>query len=194
VPVFYGLGNFVFDQGLRDHQQGVILNVYFDGAQFAGYEFIPTHVDRDGTVHIADAGEAAEVLERIHRTSQELGWDARPGYIPSMSEEEAAGLSQEELFQHLFEQWLLHYRSEVWSSRERITAYEIESLLTGDDGQGMDATAEVVYSIRPPAQQFSGWVAGDGELTLDGWIRHKNQLLGLKQGGGRIWMVLLGRG
>ena len=23
IPVFYGLGNFVFDQGLRDHRQGV---------------------------------------------------------------------------------------------------------------------------------------------------------------------------
>ena len=31
IPVFYGLGNFVFDQGLRDHRQGIILLVKFQG-------------------------------------------------------------------------------------------------------------------------------------------------------------------
>ena len=72
VTVFYGLGNFVFDQGLRDHQQGVILLVRFTGTDFAGYELIPTHVDQDGRVHIADPEEAAEVLERIERSSAAL--------------------------------------------------------------------------------------------------------------------------
>jgi poly-gamma-glutamate capsule biosynthesis protein CapA/YwtB (metallophosphatase superfamily) len=200
VPVFYGLGNFVFDQGLRDHQQGAILNVYFEDGRFAGYEFIPTHVDRDGTVHIAEAGEAAEVLERIDRTSQELGWYARPAYIPSITMDAAQGLSQAEVFHQLFEQWLLHYRSEVWSSRDHITAYEIESLSLNESGQygaaetGVDSTAEVTYSVRPPAQQFSGWAAGSGELTQDGWIRHKNQRVGLRQSGGRYWLLVLGAG
>ena len=72
VPVFYGLGNFVFDQSLRDHQQGVILEVTFKGTEFVGYELIPTHVDRDGTVHIADKDEAAEILERIEMASAKL--------------------------------------------------------------------------------------------------------------------------
>jgi poly-gamma-glutamate capsule biosynthesis protein CapA/YwtB (metallophosphatase superfamily) len=72
VQVFYGLGNFVFDQWPRDHQQGVILLVRFEGAEYKGYEFIPTHVDQDGRVHIADPDEAAEILERIEKASQEL--------------------------------------------------------------------------------------------------------------------------
>ncbi len=72
VQVFYGLGNFVFDQWPRDHQQGVILLVRFEGAQYMGYEFIPTHVDQDGRVHIADPEEAAEILERIEKASQDL--------------------------------------------------------------------------------------------------------------------------
>ncbi|MBN1145786.1 MAG: CapA family protein [Anaerolineales bacterium] len=70
VQVFYGLGNFVFDQGLRDHRQGIILLVKFEGARYLGYELIPTHVDPDGRVHIAEAEEAAEVLERIEQVSQ----------------------------------------------------------------------------------------------------------------------------
>jgi poly-gamma-glutamate capsule biosynthesis protein CapA/YwtB (metallophosphatase superfamily) len=73
VPVFYGLGNFVFDQTWDlAHQQGVILKVTFQGTQITGYELIPTHVDGDGTVHIAGPEEAAQVLERIQAASEEL--------------------------------------------------------------------------------------------------------------------------
>jgi poly-gamma-glutamate capsule biosynthesis protein CapA/YwtB (metallophosphatase superfamily) len=73
VQVFYGLGNFVFDQTWDlAHQQGVILKVTFQGTEFAGYELIPTHVDGDGTVHIAGPEEAAQVLERIQSASANL--------------------------------------------------------------------------------------------------------------------------
>ncbi|MCC7129567.1 MAG: CapA family protein [Anaerolineae bacterium] len=72
VPVFYGLGNFVFDQGLRDHRQGIILLVDFKGSQYLGYRLIPTHTDADGRVHIADPEEAAEILESIARSSAAL--------------------------------------------------------------------------------------------------------------------------
>jgi poly-gamma-glutamate synthesis protein (capsule biosynthesis protein) len=72
VQVFYGLGNFVFDQWPRDHQQGVILQVRFAGERYLGYELIPTHVDRDGRVHIAGAEEADEVLERIRKSSDTI--------------------------------------------------------------------------------------------------------------------------
>jgi poly-gamma-glutamate synthesis protein (capsule biosynthesis protein) len=72
VPVFYGLGNFVFDQDLNDHQQGVILTVKFEGKKFAGYELIPTHIDPDGRVHVAGPEEAAEILKRIEDASKAL--------------------------------------------------------------------------------------------------------------------------
>ncbi|MEJ2708695.1 MAG: CapA family protein [Anaerolineales bacterium] len=73
VPVFYGLGNFVFDQTWAlDHQQGAILEVTFEGQRYAGYELIPTHVDGDGTVHIAGPEEAGDILERVQQASQGL--------------------------------------------------------------------------------------------------------------------------
>ena len=76
VMVFYGLGNFVFDQTWSiDHQQGVILQVSFDGTQMVGYELIPTHVDADGRVHLAAAAEADEILQRIERISDD--WQQR---------------------------------------------------------------------------------------------------------------------
>ncbi len=70
IPVFYGLGNFVFDQvWALDHQQGVILIVTFKGKHYEGYEFIPTHVDMDGTVHLAKGAEAEEIVKRIEDAS-----------------------------------------------------------------------------------------------------------------------------
>jgi poly-gamma-glutamate capsule biosynthesis protein CapA/YwtB (metallophosphatase superfamily) len=72
VMVFYGLGNFVFDQSLPDHQQGMILQVTFSGKQFQGYELIPTHVDGDGRVHLAGPAEAAEIRARVDQASTGL--------------------------------------------------------------------------------------------------------------------------
>ena len=73
VTVFYGLGNFVFDQNWAlDHQQGVILLVTFQGTEMVDYKLIPTHVDLDGRVHIASDQEAAEILARIDQVSRSL--------------------------------------------------------------------------------------------------------------------------
>jgi poly-gamma-glutamate synthesis protein (capsule biosynthesis protein) len=73
ITVFYGLGNFVFDQTWDlAHQQGVILRVTFEGTQMVGYELIPTHVDGNGTVHIAGPEESAQVLDRIQQASDRL--------------------------------------------------------------------------------------------------------------------------
>jgi len=72
VPVFYSLGNFIFDQWYPDHRQGVILIVEFQGLDIIGYELIPTHVDQDGQVFIAGSEEAAEILARIEKASQTL--------------------------------------------------------------------------------------------------------------------------
>jgi poly-gamma-glutamate synthesis protein (capsule biosynthesis protein) len=73
VNVFYGLGNFVFDQNWDlEHMQGVILRVDFEGARVVGYELIPSHVDFDGTVHLAGPQEADQILQRIADASREL--------------------------------------------------------------------------------------------------------------------------
>jgi poly-gamma-glutamate synthesis protein (capsule biosynthesis protein) len=74
VPVFYSLGNFVFDQiWARDHQQGVILLVTFERETIVNFELIPTVVDQDGTVHLAGVQEKNEILARIDDLNKELG-------------------------------------------------------------------------------------------------------------------------
>ena len=73
VQVFYGLGNFVFDQNWDlHHQQGVILLATFEGNELVEYQLIPTHVDFDGRVHIAGGLEAAQILDRIAEVSRSL--------------------------------------------------------------------------------------------------------------------------
>ena len=73
IDVFYGLGNFIFDQTWDlAHQQGVILVLNFSGKEYKGYGLIPTHVDGDGTVHLAGSEEASEILQRIEEASARL--------------------------------------------------------------------------------------------------------------------------
>lgn len=73
IDVFYGLGNFVFDQNWDlAHQQGVMLILHFNGIEYSGYELIPTHVDGDGTVHLAQGQEAESILLRIEEASERL--------------------------------------------------------------------------------------------------------------------------
>ena len=73
VPVFYSLGNFVFDQiWARDHQQGMILLVTFEGDKILEFELVPTVVDQDGTVHLANGEEKEEILTRVEELSKVL--------------------------------------------------------------------------------------------------------------------------
>ena len=73
APVFYSLGNFVFDQiWARDHQQGAILLVTFEGSQAVDFELIPTIVEQDGTVNLAEGDEREEILTRLEKLSAEI--------------------------------------------------------------------------------------------------------------------------
>jgi poly-gamma-glutamate synthesis protein (capsule biosynthesis protein) len=72
IPVFYSLGNFIFDQELNINQQGIIVVVRFQGAQFLDYEILPTLVEHDGRVRLADEANTAEILERFEQGSAQL--------------------------------------------------------------------------------------------------------------------------
>ena len=199
IPFFYGLGNFVFDQDLEDHQQGVILLVKFKGKDYAGYELIPTRFDEWGRVSIANPQAAAELLTRVEQSSQVLGNYEIQAYRPSMPVEQAALLDNKQIVQQLFTQYLESYRASAQPDDRRIVDFEILSV-TLDEGEqnragefGVDAIANVVFSVRPVLYQ-TDWNAGSGEITADGWVRQKSLFAGLKEEYGRYWLVLLGTG
>ena len=73
IPVFYSLGNFVFDQvWARDHQQGAILLVTFEDRKVTDFELLPTIVEQDGMVKFAEGDELAEILDRLENLNAEL--------------------------------------------------------------------------------------------------------------------------
>jgi poly-gamma-glutamate synthesis protein (capsule biosynthesis protein) len=76
VPIFYGLGNFIFDQTWSvETTQGVILLVTFRGTEYVGYELIPTRVEGNGLVHLAQGAEAEAILARIQAASAQCPGD-----------------------------------------------------------------------------------------------------------------------
>lgn len=73
VPVFYGLGNFVFDQSWSSTtQQGIVVRMLFEGSRYISHEVIPVHIDNDGHVYIPETEEAAEILGRFQSISAEI--------------------------------------------------------------------------------------------------------------------------
>lgn len=200
VPVFYGLGNFVFDQDLRDHRQGAALLLRFRDGAYAGYSLVPTHVDPDGTVHYADPAEAAEILTRVIRVSRELDPVYTTGYRPSLPAASLADQSPEEAIRQLFSDWLGFYEAEGQPPDQHLFGSEIHTI-------GFDPTwnqyihefrvetiAQVSYSVWPVSRQ-SFWYAGNGILDpKDGWIRQKLMFVGLRQEGLRTWLEILGTG
>jgi poly-gamma-glutamate capsule biosynthesis protein CapA/YwtB (metallophosphatase superfamily) len=73
VPVFYGLGNFVFDQSWSVEVSGsVILQVTFEGTHYKGYTLTPVISQMDGKVLRANKEQAAQILTSIEKASQKL--------------------------------------------------------------------------------------------------------------------------
>jgi len=79
VPVFYGLGNFIFDQYWdRPLQQSIILLVRFEGSRFLDYQLVPVVSEAYGKVHMAGEEEAEEILKRLEQTNWNLPASVTP--------------------------------------------------------------------------------------------------------------------
>lgn len=73
VPVFYGLGSFVFDQSWSEEtQQGLVLRVRFDGSRLLDYELIPVHIDANGHVQRAHPLESDSIIQRIESINERI--------------------------------------------------------------------------------------------------------------------------
>lgn len=73
VPIFYGLGNFVFDQDWStETMESVLLIVRYRGTELLETELIPVVSAGDGELRLASEAEAAEILGRIQTASSML--------------------------------------------------------------------------------------------------------------------------
>jgi poly-gamma-glutamate synthesis protein (capsule biosynthesis protein) len=72
-PIFYSLGNFVFDQEWStETKQGVVLRLYFEGSRLLGFVLEPVIIEDFHRPRLARDDERLAVLERIRASSQEL--------------------------------------------------------------------------------------------------------------------------
>lgn len=76
-PIFYSLGNFVFDWNVMRgrHLDGLALRCSVAGKKIAGIELLPVrrNEQNDICVHGAETAEGREILSRFERLSQKLG-------------------------------------------------------------------------------------------------------------------------
>ena len=76
IPVFFGLGNFVFDQTQEpERQQSLIVRLTYRGTEIISTEIFPVVNDRTGRVRIAAQNEAVEILTTIQQVNQDVQED-----------------------------------------------------------------------------------------------------------------------
>lgn len=76
VPVYFGLGNFVFDQTQEPaRQQSLILRVTFEGTEIIAMELIPAVNEQTGRVRIAGPDEAVTIMTAIQLINAQVQAD-----------------------------------------------------------------------------------------------------------------------
>ncbi|MCX2725961.1 CapA family protein [Thermomicrobium sp. 4228-Ro] len=72
-PIFYSLGNFVFDQEWSfETKQGLILHLWFSGAELRRYHLVPVIIQDYHRPRLARSDEASVILRRVRESSQAL--------------------------------------------------------------------------------------------------------------------------
>jgi poly-gamma-glutamate synthesis protein (capsule biosynthesis protein) len=65
--IFYGLGNFIFDQlWSQETREGIMVKHTFYGKTYLGYELIPTYLSNDLIITLAEGEEASRILGFAH--------------------------------------------------------------------------------------------------------------------------------
>ncbi len=72
-PIFYSLGNFVFDQEWSlETKQGLILHLWLSGAELIRYELVPVLIEDYHRPRLARGEEAQVILQRVRESSSLL--------------------------------------------------------------------------------------------------------------------------
>jgi len=120
-------------------------------------------------------------------------------FIATLSMQEAEHLSKEKLAKRLFEVYLAHYKSPGLGSQCRLEDFVVEgtqlnkSLDSLANEQNVGYVGSVQYSVRI-SQVPSDWVAGNGDLEKDGWIRNKGLIIGVTKINDQYVLKLIGTG
>lgn len=100
-------------------------------------------------------------------------------YTPTISVNAVSKGNPQEIAENLVNQWLSHFKSRI-NIQDRLDNYEIHDIRLGEV-QGDEFVVAVSFSVKPTINcsdwligiLCSGWIAGNGTLQENGWIRHK---------------------
>ena len=122
-------------------------------------------------------------------------------YTATIPVSETLGMNQETIIRTLFDRYLNYFKTEPVSPYERLDDYEIASVDLDPRIQTLatiekraDYVAWVNYSVKPVLMMYSDWVAGNGTLHADKWIRDKILIVGVVHEGSNYRLVLIGTG
>ena len=120
-------------------------------------------------------------------------------FMATLSMQEAEHLSKERLAKRLFEIYLAHYQSPNLGSQCRLEDFVVQSAKLNKsinflaNEQNVDYVGIVQYSVRI-SEIPSNWVAGNGELEKDGWIKNKGLIIGVTKVNDQYVLKLIGTG
>ncbi len=110
--------------------------------------------------------------------------DGCDDFIATLPIDQAGGLTQEELIGQLFGIYLDRFHKPnlgsvcrlVGASVDKVTLDQRIAFLAQE--QNVDEVAWVYFSVQVSSVS-TNWVAANGELSADGWIRHKTLIVGV---------------
>jgi hypothetical protein len=135
-----------------------------------------------------------------------ISWQATPSaeWLPAITAtlpvKTAGILSAEEIAVALFCQYLEHYTSPEADISMRLIDYQVYKAPLDERLQflrrefNVDFIAGISFSVLPTRIMYSGWVAGNGEISNDGWIRNKFLIVGIFKHDEVYEMKIIGTG
>jgi hypothetical protein len=154
----------------------------------------------------ATGGTSAQTEVTSICPSISIAWQAEttgtwpPSPAAALPIKTAEKLSDEELSGALFCQYLEKHKHSQVEIAQQLTDYQVHQISADESLQELrqenqvDYLTWVSFSVLP-AQEFSSWwVAGNGEVSNDGWIRHKSLIIGIFEDNENYILKIIGTG
>jgi len=132
------------------------------------------------------------------QTETSGSWPPTPA--AALAIKSAENLSDEDLSGALFCQYLEKHKHSQVDIAQQLTDYQVHQISADESLQELLLENQVEYlswvsfSVLP-AQEFSSWwVAGNGEVSNDGWIRHKSLIIGIFKNNENYILKIIGTG
>ena len=116
-----------------------------------------------------------------------------------LSTAETAGLDGTGILRALWEDYMQRCQFTLLDEHQRLVEYEIvevkedSGLIAVRQEKGLDVIGTISFSVRPVKMEYSGWIAGNGEIQGE-WVRSKFLFIGYSKDPDAVHLRLIGTG